>query len=294
MHFNKGFLKRVQKTINKYNMLKRNDVIAIGLSGGKDSVVMMDVMAKLQKDFPTELIAISIDEGIENYRADGLKYAKMAAERAEVDHQIFSFKETFGYDLDEALIVLGENRMAPCSYCGPFRRNLLNQAAREVGATKLVTGHNADDEAQTMMMNMMRGNLLKTLHGNPEPTFKDEAFVNRVKPFRRTTEQEIVLYANLNDLPYQEMSCPHATEAYRGKIRDILTDMMQEDPAVIFSIINSADSLFSLADKVPDTINYDGDDQLFECEICGEPTNNTRCNTCKLKNEIDQAAMSKP
>lgn len=290
MHFNKGFLKKVQKTINKYKILRRDDTIAVGLSGGKDSVVMMDVMTRLQKDYPTELIAISIDEGIENYRKDGLKFAKLAAERAGVEHHVFSFEEAFGYGLDESLIILGENRLAPCSYCGPFRRKLLNEAAREVGATKLVTGHNADDEAQTMLMNVMRGDIMKTLHGNPTPDFKNEAFVNRVKPFRRTTEQEIVLYANLNDLPYQEMSCPHATEAYRGKIREILTNMMEDDPSVVFSIINSADKLFKLADKLPDDVDHSGNKEIFDCTNCGEPTNNELCNACKLQREIDVAA----
>ncbi len=270
-------------------MLNRSDVIAVGLSGGKDSVVMMDIMARLQKKHDTKLIAISIDEGIENYRADGLKYAKLAAERAGVEHHFFSYKEAFGYDLDEALIILGENRLAPCSYCGPFRRKLLNEAAREVGATKLVTGHNADDEAQTLLMNVMRGDLLKTLHGNPTPTFKDSSFVNRVKPFRLTSEQEIVLYANFNDLPYQEMSCPHATEAYRGKMREILTELMVDDPGVVFSILRSADSLHQLAALVPKSVDHDGNKPILRCENCDEPTNNVLCNSCRLQEEIKKA-----
>lgn len=292
MHFNKSFHKKVQKTINKYKMLERDDIIAVGLSGGKDSVVMMDIMTSLQKNHTTELIAISIDEGIENYRADGLKYAKLAAERAGVEHHVFSYKEAFGYDLDEALIILGENRLSPCSYCGPFRRKLLNEAARDVGATKLVTGHNADDEAQTLLMNVMRGDLLKTLHSNPVPTFKNKSFVNRVKPFRRTSEQEIVIYANFNELPYQEMSCPHATEAYRGKIRNILSEMMVDDPGVVFSILNSADSLHDLAAKIPDGTIHGGNKPILECMKCGEPTNNEYCNACRLQGEIDSANYS--
>ena len=287
MHFNKSFLKKVQKTINKYQMLKRDDIIAIGLSGGKDSVVLLDVMAKLQKNHSTKLIAISIDEGIENYRENGLHFAKLAAERANVEHHIFSYKEFFGYDLDEALMILGENRLSPCSYCGPFRRKLLNEAARKVGATKLITGHNADDEAQTLLMNVMRGDLLKTLHSNPIPKFKNKAFVNRVKPFRRTTEQEIVVYANLNQIPYQEMSCPHAVEAYRGKIRNILTNLSVDDPGVIFSIINSADSLHDLGGLVSNNLKHDGNKEIFDCKKCGEPTNNDLCNSCRLIIEIE-------
>ena len=84
-HFNKAFLRRVQRTVNKYKLFDRDDVIAVGVSGGKDSVVLLDVLMKLQKDRSTQLIAVSIDEGIANYRDDGLKYAIMAAKRAGIE-----------------------------------------------------------------------------------------------------------------------------------------------------------------------------------------------------------------
>ena len=80
---------------------------------------------------------------------------------------------------------------------GRLEENCLMKQLEKVGATKLITGHNADDEAQTLLMNVMRGDLLKTLHSNPIPKFKNKAFVNRVKPFRRTTEQEIVVYMQI-------------------------------------------------------------------------------------------------
>ena len=103
-HFNKSFIKRIQRTINRYQLLGRNDVIAVGISGGKDSVVLLDVLSRLQKKYPTELIAITIDEGIENYRDQGLKFATQAAKRANLEHHVYSYKEKFGYDRDDALL----------------------------------------------------------------------------------------------------------------------------------------------------------------------------------------------
>ncbi|MDH5402179.1 MAG: TIGR00269 family protein [Candidatus Heimdallarchaeota archaeon] len=286
MHFNRYFIHRIQKTINKYQLFEREDTIAIGLSGGKDSVVLLDVMSKIQKKYKTKMIAISIDEGIENYRKDGLKFAKLAAQRANIEHKIYSFKDRFGHGLDDSLILLGSQRQAACSYCGPFRRKLLNEAARLVGADKLATGHNADDEAQTLLMNTLRGDILKTLHSNPIPVYKNDYFVNRVKPLRRTSEMEIVLYANFNDLPYQEQSCPHAVEAYRGKIREILTNYAQNDPSVVFSIIKSIDSLHNLASFIPKNTEHTRNKEIRSCMSCEEPSNQDYCASCRIINEL--------
>ncbi|MCE7736448.1 MAG: TIGR00269 family protein [Candidatus Heimdallarchaeota archaeon] len=285
-HFNKGFIRRIQRTINRYKLFGRKDVIAVGISGGKDSVVLLDVLSRLQQKFPTELIAITIDEGIANYRDEGLEFATQAAKRANLEHHVYSYKEKFGYDLDDALVLLGPNRKAACSTCGPFRRKSLNEAARDVGANKLATGHNADDEAQTFLMNMFRGDMLKSLHSNPYPSFKNNKFINRVKPLRRTSEQEIVLYANFNNLPYQEAPCPYAVEAYRGKVRDILTNYQEHDPAIIYSIINSADSFYQLADTVPKDIEHSGNKPIQNCMKCGEPSNNEFCAACMIINQI--------
>lgn len=285
-HFNTAFEKKVQKTINKYKLFERDDIIAVGLSGGKDSVVLLETMAKLQKKHPSKVVAISIDEGIANYREDGLKFAKMTAEQNGVEHHVFSFEEMFDYGLDDAMKVLQPKGKGACSYCGPFRRKALNLAARAVGATKLATGHNADDEAQTLLMNVLRGDILKTLRGNPTPTFKNPAFVNRVKPFRRTSEMEIVLYAQFNHLPYQEMSCPYAVDAYRGDVRDILTQLKEEDPGVIFSIIKSSDDLHHLGSFVPKEVEHDGNKSIYECKICGEPSNQIYCQTCSIQLSI--------
>jgi len=281
----------MQKTINSYKLFERTDKIAVGISGGKDSVVLLDTLTKIQKSYPTELIAITIDEGIEGYRQDGLKYAKMAVERANIDHHIFTFEERFGASLDDTLILLETKgkRLGACSYCGVFRRKLLNEAALNLGATKLATGHNADDEAQTVLMNLLRGDLMKTLKSNPRPIFKDKYFVPRVKPFRWTTEQEIVLYAHFNNLPYQEMPCPNAVEAQRGIIRDILTDFKEKSPDVAFSILNSAEKLFELAKLAEDNPNDNMNiipKNPKPCSSCGQPSIKGLCRACFLQEKI--------
>ncbi len=286
MHFNEAFLKRVQKTINRYRLFERNDRIAVGVSGGKDSVVLLDTIVRLQKKHHTEVIAITIDEGISGYREDGLKYAKMAAERAGVEHRVFSFKDRFGSTLDDALIILEQNgqRLGACAYCGVFRRKLLNEAARIVEADKVATGHNADDEAQTILMNLLRGDILKTFRSDPVPRFKDPLFVPRVKPFRWTTEQEIVLYAHFNNLPYQEMPCPNSVEAHRGIIREIMTQYMEHSPDALFSILSSADKLFELVQNGKNGLVVP--ENPTPCKGCGEPSATGMCKACAIQSKI--------
>ncbi len=290
-HFNRAFMKRVQRTVNKYNLFDRNEVIAVGLSGGKDSVVLLETLVRLQSSRDSTIIAISIDEGIANYREDGLKFARMTAKRLGVEHYEFSFKKNFGYDLDEVFNVLKGDEVAACAYCGPFRRKSLNIAAKEVGATKLATGHNADDEAQTLLMNVLRGDILKTLHSNPVPIYKTQGFVNRVKPFRRTSEMEIVLYANLNNLPYQEQSCPYAVDSYRGEIRELLLELMVNDPSVVFSTVMSSDKLHEMRAMLPNNEKENLNKSIISCSICNAPSNQEICNSCAIIKEIEKRSQ---
>ena len=99
--FNDWIVETVRKTIKKKKLFKRNDRIIVGLSGGKDSTVLLDILAKIEKNYPSELVAVCIDEGIANYREDGLPIAKENAKKLDIEYHLFSFKDLFGYSLDE-------------------------------------------------------------------------------------------------------------------------------------------------------------------------------------------------
>ena len=287
LHFNEQMKKRVQKTLTRHKMLKRGDRIAIGVSGGKDSIALLHILNKIEKDFPeSELIAITIDEGIENYREEGLLFAKKHVEELELEHHIYSFENDFGYGLDEILKILGERgkerEFGACSYCGILRRKILNKAAKDIGADVLVTAHNLEDEVETVLLNIIRGDIQRLARLDPHPRKIHESLVPRVKPFRATPQAEIVLYCVLNDLEYQEIPCPHAVEAYRGDVREFVFKTQEKQPMLSFNILRGQDKLL----EIMKTTQPKG--TLKNCEKCGEATAGKLCRACWLQELLEK------
>ncbi len=174
--------KRVQHTISKYRMFRPEDRVALALSGGKDSSSLLHVMSELGKRFPlSNMVAVTIDEGIAGYRAEAIEIAEENCKKLDIEHRVYSFKKLYGYSLDEIVEISRRNeRPFICSYCGILRRKALNIAAREVGASKLATAHNLDDEVQSMIMNILRGDLTRI--SRKEYDSKVEGLIGRVKP----------------------------------------------------------------------------------------------------------------
>ncbi|MCG3258614.1 MAG: TIGR00269 family protein [Candidatus Heimdallarchaeota archaeon] len=285
-HFNEQMRKRVQKTITRYKMLGRKDRIAIGVSGGKDSIALLDIMSRIEKDFPeSNLVAIIIDEGIENYRDEGLHFAKMNAERLNIEHHVFSFKHDFGYGLDNIIEILGERgkdrEYGACSYCGILRRKILNKAAKEVGADVLLTGHNLEDEAETVLLNIIRGDIQRLVRLDPKPRKIHHSLVPRAKPFRTTPQAEIVMYCYLNDLEYQEIPCPYAVEAYRGDVRDFIFKTQEKQPMLSFNIVRGLDKLLKMVSDIPTS------KKMQDCTKCGEAAASDLCRGCWLKDKVE-------
>ncbi|UJG42947.1 MAG: TIGR00269 family protein [Candidatus Heimdallarchaeum endolithica] len=287
-HFNEQFEKRVKRTINRYKMFQRKDKIAVGVSGGKDSIALLNTLVKIEKDFPeSEIVAITIDEGIEGYREEGLYYAKKHTKRLNVKHYIFSFKEDFGYSLDEIIKKLGErggkNRAyGACSYCGILRRKILNAAAKTVGANVVATGHNLEDEAETVLLNIIRGDVNRLGRQSPYPKKVHKDLIPRVKPFRLTPQAEIVMYMVINGLEYQEVACPYAVEAYRGNVRNFIFETQNSQPMLSFNIVKAQDKLIPYLTKNKEETKG----KIKSCKICGDPSASEICKACSLKEQL--------
>ncbi len=266
----------------------------IGLSGGKDSVVLTQILAEtFDADPRVELVALSIHEGIEGYRDESLAACNELTAELDVTHETVSYAEEFDVRMDEVVEDDPEN-MAPCAYCGVFRRDLLEAYAAAYDADKLLTGHNLDDEAQTALMNFFEGDLHQmathydaSLGPFPDRTPTDR-FVPRAKPLRDVPEKEVALYAHLRDLPAHITECPHASEAYRGEIRDLLLSMEEDHPGTRHSIMAGYEELAALAaEKYRDEATHDGD--LSPCVECGSTTARDVCRKCSLLESIRAA-----
>lgn len=278
-HFIKSFEKIVKRSIRKHNYIEKGDKIALGLSGGKDSSVLLYILHNLVKDRrDIELFAISVDEGIKGYRKDSLEIAAKLCKKLGVEHHIISFKKFFGKSLDEKIKISKD--FTACTYCGVARRYILNKKAREFGANKLALGHNLDDESQSIIMNYLRGDLLRLVRMDPDikPL---KSFIKRIKPLRAVSEKEIGLYALLKGLKVQEDECPNL-DGLRFEIRDFLNNIEKNHAGTKINILQTFDKIVSILKK---EIKHEG--KLIFCEKCGEPSSDKICKTCDLWIDIN-------
>jgi uncharacterized protein (TIGR00269 family) len=280
------FDKRFRKTVRQFKMLKKGDQVAVGLSGGKDSTVLLYSLAELKKDLPFELVAITIDEGIAGYRERTMKPAKKACEELGIEQQIFSFKKSCGKTLDELVSEGGvdgkkntkeKNGALPCSHCGVLRRYLLNYGARAVRANKLAIGHNLDDIAQTVFMNFMRAEPSRLARLN-EPLVSSKRFVPRIRPLMLTPEKEIAIYAMMREIEIEHIECPYAYTALRGYVRKMINESEERYPGTKFKIVKS---FLEIEDALRQ--KYKKGAELGTCGSCGEPSSQKICMFCKMR-----------
>ncbi|GBC69914.1 tRNA 2-thiocytidine biosynthesis protein TtcA [archaeon HR01] len=267
--FVKAFEKRVVRTIAAYKMFRRDDRIAVAVSGGKDSLALLNVLARIERGFPeARLFAVTVDEGIEGYRDEAIENAVKMAERLEVPIHIVSFKELYGMTLTEILSSpgAGELGLLACSICGPLRRKAIYTAAKKLGATVVATAHTLDDIVQTYLLKTFRGEL-----GSSEVGLRSEGpTIPRVSPFRLTPEREVVLYAYLCGIPFQTIACPNAASSMRGPIREFLTAYEEKHPGSLYAALRSFE-------KIPTTSK-----NLTYCQSCGDPSSRRICRVCEL------------
>ncbi|MFZ3059672.1 MAG: TIGR00269 family protein [Candidatus Methanoperedens sp.] len=270
VHFIEDVERKIKRDIRKFKMVKRDDRIAVALSGGKDSIALLYILHKIFKNRPDiELLAITIDEGISGYRENTIKHAEKLTGELGIPLKVSSFGDGFGITLDE---LTGKKEHAACTLCGVLRKNLLNKAARELSATKLAIGHNLDDESQTILMNYLRGDVDRIKRMLPDAI--QPGMVLRIKPLRSIPEKEVALYGFLNDLPVSTDECPYSGEALRNEIREIINNYEVKHPGTKYSLLRG----FEAISKVLNPLGT----QVLQCEKCGEPSSETICKTCRL------------
>ena len=269
---------RVASTIRDEDLFRPGDRIAVGLSGGKDSTALLLILSRLLPSLPeTELAAITIDEGIAGYRADTIQSAEELTRRLGVEHRIVSFRDLVGKDLDTLLS--GREHQA-CTICGILRKKALMDAARAWGATAIATGHNLNDEAQSVLMNALRGDLPRLIRN--AGAGRQALFLPRVKPLAAVTEKEIAAYLFVQGLFPVLPECPYTRYALRAEVRGLLAGLEGRYPGTMAHLVASKKKIERCTEGVPVM------EPLHPCRECGDPCSGDLCQVCRIRHSLER------
>jgi uncharacterized protein (TIGR00269 family) len=171
-------------------------------------------------------------------------------------------------------------KVAPCTFCGVFRKHCLNKAAKRLGADKLATGHNLDDEAQSVMMNYLKGDFERLMRFRPRRA--QPGLVPRIKPLRAVPEKEIALYCMVNGVFSESRECPYANLSLRADVRDMMNRLESLFPGTKQSTVQGFEKMTARAQD-----SY-AQMQLASCRQCAEPCVKELCKACELLGQLKQ------
>ena len=270
--FSSSIIRKTAKTISKHNMIQNNELVAVAVSGGKDSLALLDIINQMTKTHNFRIKAITIDEGIPGYRNEALEIVQEYCAKLNVEHKVFSYKELFDLTLEEALDLRESEKTSSCSICGTLRRRAIDHAAKDIGADVIATGHNLDDTLQTFVINMLSGDTTKIGWMDPDNSSNT---LRKIKPFCEIYESEIVFYAFTNDIPFQTEPCPHMNEGIRTEIREFLNSLEGKHSGI-------KNNLYQSIIKVSQSVKDGNNKQKTICIKCGNDCTGKICSVCNM------------
>jgi len=175
--------------------------------------------------------------------------------------------------------IKSQKKLTTCAICGVFKKWILNKKSRELGGDKIATGHNLDDEAQTVLINFFKGSLaLSEGEGAITKEIKGkntDKLIPRIKPLFYIPEREILKFAKSNKIPFVKGKCPYAEESYRIQVRKFLRKLSDKEKK---NILNNFEKIRK---EINNKVNKKRE-ELNLCKICGEPARKEICKRCEL------------
>ncbi|KAI5189907.1 cytoplasmic tRNA 2-thiolation protein 1 [Nematocida minor] len=273
--FTSAIEEEVHSTIQKTQMFSTVKTLVIGVSGGKDSTVLAHIINLLNSKYRygLNLKLLCIDEGISGYRDKSIEVVHRNEKDLSIPLKILSYEELYGQTMDTVVSKVG--RKSNCTYCGVFRRGALEDGAKFLKGEMIATGHNADDIAETVLLNYFRGDmnrLVKCTH--PITATSNPDVIPRCKPLAGVYEKEIVMYAFYNKLPYFSTECKYSPGAFRGFARSYIKALEKINSQVILKIIKSGNHIQKPAYFM----------KSKPCIACGKNCSSTEgtCKSCLL------------
>ena len=223
--------KKTTKAIVDYAMLEDGDRVMVGLSGGKDSWALLQILDALQKRAPIHftLVAVNVDSGYKEY-----KHGLIASTCAARGWDFRSEHTNIGQTIDDIL----EDGATPCSLCARLRRGVLYRIAKEEGATKIALGHHADDFIETLLLNLFFAGALKAM---PAKLLSDDSRHVVIRPLVYVGEEEARAYAKESELPIIGCCCPACGDLglQRQRTKRLLMELEREHPGVKQSMLKA-------------------------------------------------------
>ena len=276
-HFQAYFDRQVETAIRRKAMIAPDDRVLVAVSGGKDSLVLWDLLARMGY----RTAGLHIELGIDKYSATSRETAASFADARSLELLVVDLSETYGMGVSELALHTGR---ATCSGCGLSKRYIMNREAAERGFDVVATGHNLDDEAATLLGNVLRW---QTSYLAKQSPVMEESLVagsgsanlvKKIKPLYTLTERETAAYALLNRIDYVVEECPNALGATSLKYKEALSRLELESPGTKHNF------LLQYIERIQPALEQTQMDghELRECVLCGQATTAEVCSFCRM------------
>jgi len=271
-HFIEHVQRQVARTIDEYEMFGPEDLLLLGVSGGKDSLALWDILTGL--GYAVDGVYIHL--GIGDYSSESLTLTKEFAEDRGLRLRVVNLPLDYGFSIPQAAATQGRSA---CSVCGLSKRYLLNRAAAEYDV--LIMGHNLDDEAATLLGNVLKWNT--EYLGRQAPVLPAvDGLARKVKPLIRVAERETAAYAVLRGIEYEVEECPMVSGNTINRLKERMSVLEGKAPGIrqqfLFGFFERGAGHFADVDK----------EDLGSCRVCGSPTTADICAFCRVRDRATQ------
>ena len=264
----------IKKTIENYKLCNKKEKVLVAVSGGKDSATTLYVLKKLGYNVEAFYLDLLIGDWSKKNQVAVQELCKLL----KVKLHLVNIRDELGYSMCSIKGgIKSKERLSNCMICGVIKRYLLNKTARKLGAKKIATGHNLDDEIEVYFMNLLKANTdLLWGVGPQNGVIRDKKFVPRIKPLYFITNAETKKFTKTLKLPVVYEKCPCSTKAgIRNDARAMISEFEKKNKKIKKELIGNM--LKTIEQNRPRkywAISY--------CENCGEPSRNKVCKSCLL------------